>query len=85
MKRNVLLVFIGLVTLGFNASLQAATAVTINYGTVDGVGTTTKDSSGAGGALAGGLIGGHDWRWEISYQHRTTGHQDWRLRLGRAR
>jgi len=58
MNRNVLLIFIGLVTLGFNASSQAATAVTINYGTVDGVGTTAKDAQHAGGALAGGLIGG---------------------------
>lgn len=58
MNRNVFLILIGLVSLGFNASSQAATAVTVNYGTVDGVGTTTKDSSGAGGALAGGLIGG---------------------------
>ena len=47
-----------LVMLGFNISSQAATAVTINYGVVDSVGSTTKDAQHAGGAVAGGLIGG---------------------------
>ncbi len=36
---------------------QAATAVTINYGTVESAITTTEESSHAGGALAGGLMG----------------------------
>lgn len=37
---------------------HAASAVQIDYGVVDSVGTTTKDAQHAGGALAGGLIGG---------------------------
>jgi hypothetical protein len=40
-----------------SAASHAATAVTINYGTVETVGTTTTESSHAGGALAGGLMG----------------------------
>ncbi len=48
----------GLTMLGISISSQAATAVTINYGVVDSVGSTTKDAQHAGGAVAGGLIGG---------------------------
>ena len=36
---------------------HAATAITINYGTVESAVTTTEESSHAGGALAGGLMG----------------------------
>jgi outer membrane lipoprotein SlyB len=48
----------GLIMLGFNIPSQAATAVTVNYGVVKSVSTTTKDAQHAGGALAGGIIGG---------------------------
>ena len=47
MNRNVLLIFIGMMTLGFNAPSQAASVVSVNYGTVDGVGSTTKEASHA--------------------------------------
>lgn len=40
-----------------SAASHAATAITINYGTVESAVTTTEESSHAGGALAGGLIG----------------------------
>jgi len=36
---------------------HAATAITINYGVVESAVTTTEESSHAGGALAGGLMG----------------------------
>ena len=36
---------------------HAATAITINYGVVESALTTTEESSHAGGALAGGLMG----------------------------
>jgi hypothetical protein len=58
MNKKLLVTLTCLVMLGFNISSQAATAVTVNYGVVDSVGTTTKDSKHAGGVLAGGLIGG---------------------------
>ena len=58
MVKKLFVTVICLVMLGFNISSQAATAVTINYGVVDSVGSTTVDSQHAGGALAGGLIGG---------------------------
>jgi len=48
----------GLIMMSSSLPLQAASAVQIDYGVVDSVGTTTKDSKHAGGALAGGLIGG---------------------------
>ena len=44
------------IILGAVAS-HAATAITINYGVVESSVTTTKESSHAGGALAGGLMG----------------------------
>ncbi len=55
---NLLVTTTCLVMLGFNISSQAATAVTINYGVVYSVGSTTRDAQHAGGAMAGGLIGG---------------------------
>ena len=58
MIKKILVTLTGLVMLGFHISSQAATAVTINYGVVDHISTTTVDSKHAGGALAGGLIGG---------------------------
>jgi outer membrane lipoprotein SlyB len=58
MKNKLLVALTCLVMLGFSIPSQAATVVTVNYGVVDSVGTTTKDSKHAGGAVAGGLIGG---------------------------
>jgi hypothetical protein len=46
--------FLGVATDVVASSTQA---VTINYGVVTSVGTVQKDSSHAGGALAGGMIG----------------------------
>ena len=48
---------VGLVLLVNSTSSFSASAVQIDYGVVDSVGTTTEDSKHAGGALAGGLIG----------------------------
>jgi hypothetical protein len=53
-----LLAFAGLILMSSSLPSQAASAVQIDYGVVDSVGTTTKDSKHAGGALAGGIIGG---------------------------
>ena len=39
-----------------SAASHAATAITINYGTVESAITTTEESSHAGGAVAGGLM-----------------------------
>ena len=40
-----------------SVAIHAATAITINYGVVESAVTTTEESSHAGGALAGGLMG----------------------------
>ena len=58
MNKKLLVSLTCLVMLGFNVSSQAATAVTIIYGVVDNISTTTVDSKHVGGAMAGGLIGG---------------------------
>jgi hypothetical protein len=58
MNKNLYIVCFGLVLLSNSVISHAASAVQIDYGIVDSVGTTTKDSQHAGGALAGGLIGG---------------------------
>ena len=55
---NRYIVCFGLVLLSSSAISHAASAVQIDYGVVESVGTTTKDAKHAGGALAGGLIGG---------------------------
>ena len=58
MHKISLLAIAGLVLMSSSLPSQAASAVQIDYGVVDSVGTTTKDSKNAGGALAGGIIGG---------------------------
>lgn len=58
MYKKLLLTFAGLYVLAGSTVLQADTAVTINYGIVQSVSTVTEESSHAGGAVAGGLIGG---------------------------
>lgn len=58
MHKFLLLAVAGLILMSSSLPSQAASAVQIDYGVVDSVGTTTKDSKHAGGALAGGIIGG---------------------------
>ena len=58
MYKNLFLTCAGLIMLGGSVVSHAATAITINYGVVESAVTTTEESSHAGGALAGGLIGG---------------------------
>jgi len=49
---------VGLMLLVNSTGSFSASAVQIDYGIVDSVSTTTKDSKHTGGVLAGGLIGG---------------------------
>jgi hypothetical protein len=58
MYKSIFSISVGLVLLVNSTGSFSASAVQIDYGVVDSVGTTTKDAKHAGGALAGGLIGG---------------------------
>ena len=57
MYKKLFLTCTAMVILGSSVVSHAATAITINYGTVESAVTTTEESSHAGGALAGGLMG----------------------------
>jgi hypothetical protein len=54
MHKFPLLAVVGLILMSHSLPSQAASAVQIDYGVVDSIGTTTKDSKHAGGELAGG-------------------------------
>lgn len=57
MYKKLFLTCTAMVILGSSVVSHAATAITINYGTVESAVTTTEESSHAGGALAGGMMG----------------------------
>ncbi len=57
MYKKIFLTCTAMVILGSSVASHAATAITINYGTVESAVTTTEKSKHAGGALAGGLMG----------------------------
>lgn len=57
MYKKLFLTFAAMPIIIGSVASHAATAITINYGVVESAVTTTTESSHAGGALAGGLIG----------------------------
>ena len=58
MNKKISLTFVVALLLTGSAIASADSIVSVNYGTVQSVATTTEESSHAGGAVAGGLIGG---------------------------
>ena len=58
MYKKISLTFVVALLLASSAIANADSISSVNYGTVQSVATTTEESSHAGGAVAGGLIGG---------------------------
>ena len=58
MYKKISMTIIVTLALTSSAIANADSIVSVNYGTVQSIETTTEESSHAGGAVAGGLIGG---------------------------